>query len=158
VTNKYAFLEELNRCKYIFLRDISEHQENALRLLIEEAIVSDEQVPLDAEIPSLGMGNQIISTDKCGLYEVTFESYIGYSVKNEGLFHHDEGDVVESGVNACVYSKSKYLDFMKLASHAEVLEKPATHYCFHFENHIVDVLSTSQPRVSGVQRRSSKPC
>src|SRR5204862_8221518 len=78
----------VNRVKYVYLRDISEPQENSLRLVVEEAVenrsetgfVRDPTSPL-AEI--LKDAWPIESTDKSRSFEFHWDRYVAYLVTDE---------------------------------------------------------------------------
>lgn len=88
-------IEQINSRRYIFLTEISEPEENSLRLVIEEGRL-DEQITdkdlekaaneIDETINSIVLGSFSIVTDEnCFLYEISFETYIAYSIRNESF-------------------------------------------------------------------------
>jgi len=74
------YFENINNHKYIYLGGISEPEDNCLRFIIEEAGVSAEETTIEMGKSELSGLRSIEVTDKSCIYEVTFETYIGYSV------------------------------------------------------------------------------
>lgn len=138
------YFDEINFCKYLYLKEISEPEDNSLRVVIEEAIAGDKSgVVSDAGLS----GNEIIVTDESRVFEIYFDSYIGYSVVDESLALPDDSEVFDGRI-FCVYEKSNYLDYLKKASFAsEDHPGPFVHYGFNCLNHIIDIASTDEPEI-----------
>lgn len=140
------YFNEINAHKYIYLGFIGEPKDNSLRLIIEEAAVESSYGPVAAEEFELG-GSGISVSDKSRVYEINFDTCIGYSVLDES-FALPNDDEIFKGRIFCVYEKSVYLEFLKKASFAcEDHPGPFIHYGFNCLNHIVDVASTHEPRI-----------
>lgn len=82
------------------------------------------------------------------IIQVELGSYIGYSVRNEPFTVWDRAEESE-GHAFRTYSKSQYLDFIKSGAIAdEVHAGPFGHYGMACLNHVVDVVSASEPVVT----------
>ncbi|WP_461534522.1 hypothetical protein [Spongorhabdus nitratireducens] len=139
------FFEQINSYKYAYLGHISEPEDNCLRLVIEGAGVSDNKIAKLAGIGVKVSSGAIETIGSDSVYEVYFDSYIGYSVRDESLSFPDDYEVYEGKIFG-IYSKSHYLDFISKASFASSEHPgPFKHYAFHCLNHIVDVVSADQP-------------
>ena len=136
--------DDINSCKYLYLKEISEPEDNSLRVIIEEAAEGNE-----SEIASgAGLsGNEIVVTNESQVFEIYFDSYIGYSVVDESLALPDDSEVFDGRV-FCVYEKSNYLDYLGKASFAsEDHPGPFVHYGFNCLNHIIDIASADEPEI-----------
>ena len=105
------YFENINKHKYLFLRDLRETDENDLRLIIEEAKATGPKEDLRIGEAVLNGTREIASTDDCAAYEVLFENYIGYSVMNESYMMMNDHDEYE-GQLFRVYAKSHFLNYV----------------------------------------------
>jgi hypothetical protein len=143
-------LQELDSCDHLYLNSISEPETNTLRLVLSEGIVSDRAETIvigDAEIPDVRL---IEVTAASRHFEVVWDSYISYAVRNESYCTWDK-DEEWSGKAFRVYSKSKFLDFIAIGTIAsDDYPGPFVHYEILCSDHIVDVASEHPPTVQRV--------
>jgi hypothetical protein len=140
---------DINSCPYLFLREMSEPEENSLRLLIEEGIVSAEATPIEVAGVVIEGGHRITSTENARLFEIYWDQYIAYGVRNESyVIGGDDSERFELGNLARIYSKSNFLDYMRKATFAsDEHPGPALHIEIICQSHIIDVLSIAVPSV-----------
>jgi hypothetical protein len=152
----YGLLAEVDLCEYLYLRELTEPKDNELRLLIEEAGVAEP--PSDVTVAGVTFASRPIeSTDESRLFEIKWDQYIAYSVRNESYAVIDEYEIVEMGRRACLYTKSRFLDYVKKATFAsENYPGPFRHIGINCLNHTIDVIATVTPTIRdlrGVNRR-----
>jgi hypothetical protein len=144
-------LISLNRAKYLFLRDISEPEENSLRLVAEEAIADHTQTVLTPDATSrfaeiLKGASPIKAVEGCRRFELRWSRYVAYLVTEEtvgsGGRYEDE---VYTGKLFRVYVKSHFLDYLSrdTGGHFE----PILHYKLICQNHLIDVAAYGPPEV-----------
>jgi hypothetical protein len=140
----------INACEYIFLRDYWEPEENALRIVIEEAKANG---PLqDILSPS---GRIIIrdtvaieSDPTCRVFALEWPSYVAYCVRNESFTSWDNEEAFE-GRHFRVYSKSHFRDYVARGTFAtDDYPGPLKHWCIVCQNHLVDVVGCVEPEIS----------
>lgn len=138
------YFNEINSCKYLYLKEISEPEDNCLRVIIEEAITGNKlEVVSDTGLS----GNEIAVTDESRIFEIYFDSYIGYSVIDESLALPDDSEVFDGRI-FCVYEKSNYLDYLRRSSFAsDDHPGPFVHYGLNSLNHIIDIASADEPEI-----------
>jgi hypothetical protein len=144
-------IDQIDKHKWLYLTAIGEPEDNVLRLVIEEAR-SDEN-PQTTKIGSLDLGETsgIVSDARCFAYELVFGRYVAYSVRDESFTQVDEEEV-HTGRLACVYSKSKFLDYVRSSTFAsDEYPGPITHYGFNCLNHIVDVAALGKPTITVIR-------
>jgi hypothetical protein len=141
----------LNQAKYLYLRHISEPEENSLRLVVEEAKADRTETvstrnrtgPL-AEI--LKGASPIKSVEGRRAFELQWSRYVAYLVTEEevGSGGSDE-DEVYTGKLLRQYTKSHFLDHLSrdTGGHTE----PILHYKLICQNHLLDIASYSPPEV-----------
>ena len=141
------FFSEINSYKYIYLTHIDEPEENMLRLIIQEGIISEEEKTLDLGAAKFEEFREISVTDESKAYQVIFESYIAYSVVNESYSQWDDYEVFKGKVFR-IYQKSRFLDYLKLDTFA-TKDYPGTfeHFGFACSNHIVNIASQIKPTI-----------
>ncbi|MCR6663820.1 MAG: hypothetical protein NVV60_11930 [Luteimonas sp.] len=142
--------EELDTCNYLYLEAVSEPHANGLRLVLSEGIVSDKTETLtigDAEIPDV---RPVEVTDSSRWFEVVWDTYISYSVRNESYCSWDKNEEW-SGNAFRVYTKSMFLDFVSSSTFAsDDYPGPFVHYEIVCSDHIIDVASEHPPTVRRV--------
>ena len=157
-------IQQLNECKWLFRREISEPEDNSLRLLIEEARSGD--VPEDITINNVTLqGLRKVEHDSsCRIFEVTWESYISYCVVNESYASVDKPGTY-TGQKVRVYSESPFLEYVHSATFASAdYPGPYKHVAVLCENHIIEVAATVEPRVRLVKPgrpravKDAQPC
>ncbi len=120
-----SVIEALQRCEWLFLRSIEDPGTNTLRLVVEEARAgakaTTENVPAARSLPGLQDILQdarlIEHTDGCSVFEVYWDSYVAYSVRNESFVANDKYEQSE-GRLFVRYSKSRFLDYVALGTFA----------------------------------------
>jgi hypothetical protein len=139
---------EIDACKYLFLRELGEPEENSLRLVIEEAKASGPPEDFEAVPGKVIRGVRAIESDStCRAFELVWPSYVAYSVRNESFCTRDKEELWE-GRLICLYSNSHFLDYVMRATFAsEDYPGPLRHWGVNCLNHVVDVVSTEDPRM-----------
>lgn len=141
----------LNQVKYLYLRNISEPEDNSLRLVVEEAIADHNQVGSMQDSSSLSAEIRkdawpIRSTDKCRAFELKWSRYVAYLVTEEGVGSGaSDEDEVYTGDVLRVYTKSHFLDHLSRDTAGHI--GPILHYKLICQNHLIDVASYSPPEV-----------
>ena len=141
-------IEQINNHKYLYLTEIGEPEDNALRLVIEEAIPDFEEREIKIGASLVTGFRDIVSDERCFAYEFIFNSYIAYSVINESFDQADKAEFY-TGKLFRNYSKSNFLDYLKVSTFATA-EHPGvfSHYQLIALNHIVNVASINSPQIS----------
>jgi hypothetical protein len=152
---------ELNQYRYIALLEIGETDDWKFRILLAElkvidkpTLVSVDKHPNEIERTLLAGTNPIEITEKSAIYEITFNDYIMYSVRNESYVHGNDYDEYE-GDHFRIYSKSQFLDFLNISTFAaHDFPGPFKHYGFITSDHIVDIASVESPNCTRVDKNA----
>jgi len=138
---------------------ISEMGTNGLRLILQEAVMSDpvdEATLAQAATPELrellASSRPIVHQAGCRVFELIWSSYIGYSVENESFARPEPAGSVGEGNLLIVYSKSVYLDYLAKATFAND-DHPGSfqHWAIRCLDHVVNVASCNEPVVRLLQ-------
>src|SRR5687768_18383807 len=100
---------EIDSCSYLLLREIAELDHNGVRLIIEEGQVSPEAMSIKVGSTEIKDGHSVESTDDSRLFELVWDYYVAYSVRNESFVTCDEHEKW-TGRRLCFYSESHFLD------------------------------------------------
>ncbi len=140
-----GILEDLNNHDELFLLEVGEPNDNVLRLVLSEAGVV-EDVPSGVNDPTSSY-RLISAFEGAARYEIIFESYVAYAVRNESFTVRDDEEKW-TGRLFCVYERSKFLEFILGATIASN-EHPGAfiHYGFNCANHVVDIAAVGPPVV-----------
>jgi hypothetical protein len=151
VTNLFQLI---NQHRFLYLIEICEPEDNVLKLTLAEAKVSGSRENIEIGGGEIKDTAPIVVAEDSSVYEVIFDQYIAYSVRNESYTHLDKEEEFE-GRLACIYTKSRFLDYVSVSTFAsDDFPGSFKHYGFNCLNHIVDIVSTSPPKI--VELRSNR--
>jgi hypothetical protein len=144
---------DLMQVRHVDFLGVKETEENTLRLyfcrtkILPEPLVIGDLVYQDAGV--------FVADEQLPVIQVEFQTYIGYSIRNESYTVWDDTEEFE-GKWFRIYTKSKYLSFIAQGTVADdVYPGPFKHYGMACFDHIVDVVSTSAPKVTEI--KTSQP-
>lgn len=146
-------IDDIDTCDNLFLEEIGEPADNALRLKLVEARPGGAPGPVDAEPDAvlrelLRTSTRIEHGPGCKIIELYWPSYVAYSVRNESYCVPDEYETFD-GRLFLRYTRSRYLDFVASATFADAgYPGPFVHYGIFCLNHIIDVVSVTPPTVN----------
>lgn len=107
---------------------------------------TNEQSYLDL-INIQGRSTIVQDDNRFPIIEIEFDSYIGFSIRNESYTEWDEYQKFEGKIFR-IFERSRYLDFIKLSTFAtEDYPSPHKHYGIAGLNHIVDIVSIDDPKI-----------
>ncbi|WP_413376368.1 hypothetical protein [Paenibacillus taichungensis] len=96
-------------------------------------------------INTQGSSMIIQDDDRFPIIEIQFDSYIGFSIRNESYTSWDTYEEFEGKIFR-IFERSRYLDFIRLSTFAtEDYPGPYKHYGVAGLNHIVDIVSIKDP-------------
>jgi hypothetical protein len=139
--------DEIEACRFLFLRDLSEPEPNSLKIVVEQAKAGP---PGDIEIAGkIVSGTQPLeSDDSCRLFELCWSSYVAYSVLNESYTQEDKSEQWEGRLFR-LYSKSHFRDYVARATFAgDEYPGPLRHWSLGCLWHIVDVIACTEPQIN----------
>ncbi|WP_150526827.1 hypothetical protein [Roseibium sediminis] len=142
-------LSALNSCPYIFLVSHEEAPDCLdLRIVVQEARAEKELSPIktgDAKIDKvLGRGHAITSEPNFRTFTITFENYVGFSIRSESYVEPEPEEDFSRKLRS--HSRSAFLDFIQKSTFADqVLDEPILHYSVVCLDHVIDVACTALP-------------
>lgn len=145
------FATALNSCPYIFLVSYEEAPDLLdLRLVLHEARAENELSAIetgDAEVDQvLGEGYAITSDPSFREFTITFESYVGFSIRDESYAKAVREEDYSKKLRS--YSKSAFLDFIEKSTFAqEVRDEPILHFAVICSDHVIDVACAAPPTI-----------
>ena len=150
----------LNEARYLFLRDISEPEENSLRLVVEEAIADHTQNisttdPASPFAEILKGASQVKAVEGCRRFELQWRRYVAYLVTEESVGSGGNyEDEVYTGKLFREYTKSHFLDLLArdTGGHFE----PILHYKLICQNHLIDVAAYGPLEVRLLENSGTK--
>lgn len=158
------YLDKINDLKYIFLHKLVDMDG---RLCIDlcaytafpiskQAVEQIREEDGNIAIAEILQNSVEIIPNFSPIYRITFESYIGYNVRNESYVCADKSEtyiLADNQTNKSdliygnkfrLYTKSKYLEYLHKNAFADQLEV-YSHYEICCENQIIDVASADTP-------------
>ena len=140
--------EAIDACRWVFLREIGEPQDNSLRIVIEEAKADGPPKDIGILQGNVISGTRPIESDASSrAFALLWPSHVAYAVRNEAFCMLD-GEELWEGRLFCLYSKSHFLDYVARATFASA-DYPGSlrHWGINCLNHIVDVVSAADPQI-----------
>ena len=150
-------IAEIDDCRFLFLIDLREGSRNSLHVQVAEGRPGGSPKSIKIADTEISDCTPIEITDESRVFEIIWNSYVGYSVLNESYATPSDEDRGE-GNRFRIYSKSRFIQFMSQATFAcDDYPGPTRHYCVGCEDQILHVVSVDPPtvrRVRGSQRTS----
>jgi len=144
-------LAELQAQECLFLDSIDEPEANSLRLVVSAARpqpFSDEAAdpPVPGAVP-------VFPDSTTPVFEVIFESCVGYLVRNESYARNLPEESWEGSPTVRQYNASAFLEYIRRSTIAtDDYPGPLRHYAVICVDHVVDVVSTVPPVVRPRER------
>jgi hypothetical protein len=141
--------QEVDDCRYLYLRRLWEPRDNHLCMIIDEAMITDEAVDVPESVTPI---RPIVVAPQSRAFQLVWARYVAYSVTNESFRVRGEVDGVASGRLLVVYEQSDYLNYLRRVTwDTGDVFGPIVHVGVRCLNHIVDVVSFGPPEVQPVQ-------
>lgn len=153
-----SLIDEINSHKSLTLIDYGEPKLNCFRVVIGEDRVLGEIEDIKIGEVTLSGSRPVGFDDLCRIYEITFDSYVIYSIRNESCCTRDYSEVF-TGHLFRVYSKSHFLEYVRTSTFTPewfpwACGTPA-HYEVICNDHIIDVFCVKEPKIT-ISRESRK--
>ncbi len=155
-----AMWDEFNACKYLYLRETNEPEENSLRLVVEEAGPVgprfDREVASGATVEGV---RAIESDDQCRLFELIWPSCVAYCVLDESFASEESDQGLDGGSKLQKYRKSRFSDYVAQATFAACVypDRTLAHWRVVCLDHVVDVVGWSEPAVRRLRPANIEP-
>ncbi|WP_156407773.1 hypothetical protein [Achromobacter sp. Root83] len=153
-------------CKYLYLDKLFEPAENQLAMRVLEATdggsvptaILDAE-PLEPVKAILAQAKSIEHCIGCRIFDITWHSYVGYSVLNESFALPEPKTSIGIGRLFVEYQSSTYLEYLNRASWACAEHPgPYRHWAALCLNHIVDVASVDEPKITVSVAQTNQIC
>jgi hypothetical protein len=130
----------------LYLTYIGEPSENQLRIVVAEGLLG-ETSKIDIDGVDLGEGRPILVTDHSRSFELRWDNYVAYAVRNES-FWKGEGDELPRGKMLERRFDTAFFQYVSATTFADdEYPGPLEHWSLTTLNHCVDVVSVGPPRV-----------
>lgn len=143
--------ENVGMEKGTFLVKLEEGEDNNLTIIIALSYTGEkgEDIPqaTNGVLKNIFKNTIPVYKDWQNVYEIYFDSYVMYQVRNESFTSFDKEEI-RCGKRLIIFEKSKLLDYVKTVIWAD--EKyfgEYKHYGIYTENQIIDVISQTEPKV-----------
>lgn len=155
--------KEINeKCKTVpFMLSLEDTPDNVLRIVIAFPMEDEEGADLDnfpepykSRVEDILIHAKPVYEDMEQVYEIIFDDYIIYQNRNESYTSWDDYEV-RKGKYLIIFEKSRLLDYYEDVlfdfDDEETKRNKRKHYGIYTENHILDVISNSEPSVRKIQ-------
>ena len=136
-----------------FLLSLSDDQDLTLRVVIafpKDGEAGTDPRSLNEKVKELLDKYVPVGADMDQVYEIVFENYILYQMRNESYTSWDEYEV-RKGRYLIVFERSRLLDYYEDSifdfDSEETRKTQRKHYGIYTENHILDIISNEPPKI-----------
>lgn len=153
---------EDNECKYKgvpFLLETKDGPDNLLSVTVAFPVTGRKTDCKDIEenrqIKNILENAIPVYPSKKDIYNITFNGYILYQIRNESFCSLDNYEE-KIGTHFVIYTKSRLLDYLNQVTDCQVLPCGTyypgkwKHYGIITNNHILDIISDSEPVITAV--------
>lgn len=137
-----------------FLLNVNEDEDNNVRFTIsltcEEEIHAEINDVEQNSIYNILKNKNLIRKDEKEIYEISFERYILYQIRNESFCSWDDYEL-RQGKFFIIFEKSRLLDTLPLITDCQIGDDGEAypgkwkHYGIYCQNHIIDIISHNEP-------------
>lgn len=155
--------KEINdKCKTApFLLSLEDTPDNVLRIVIafpmegeEGADIDNFPEPYKSRVEDMLIRSRPVYEDMDQVYEIVFDDYVIYQNRNESYTVWDDYEI-RRGNYLIIFEKSRLLDYYEdvlFDFDDEVTKREKRkHFGIYTENHILDVISNSEPRIRKIE-------
>ncbi len=140
-----------------FLIKSEEGEDNCVRFTVSLSCVGEKNPDIDdIEIEALKdilSKAALLCPDKNNTYEIRFERYLMYQVRNESYCSWDHYEI-RKGSSFIIFEKSRLLDMLPVITDCQILADTLPgewkHYGIYCLNHIIDVISCNEPIITRI--------
>lgn len=140
-----------------FLLSLEDTPDNVLRVVIAFPMEGEEGADLDSfpepyksKVEEMLIHSRPVYEDMDQVYEIIFEDYVIYQNRNESYTVWDDYEI-RKGNYLIIFEKSRLLDYYEDVlfdfDDEETKREKRKHYGIYTENHIIDVISNSEPKI-----------
>ena len=150
------------KCKTApFLLSLEDTPDNVLRIVIAFPMEGEEGTDIDnfpepykSRVEDMLIHSRPVYEDKEQVYEIVFDDYVIYQNRNETYTVWDDYET-RRGNYLIIFEKSRLLDYYEDVlfdfDDEETKREKRKHYGIYTENHILDVISNSEPRIRKIE-------
>lgn len=141
-------------CGYPFVLKINDDMDNRLIITVSLPVRGDKGGNIveteNEKIKELMKSAFPIYPSQDMIYEIIFDDYIAYQVRNETFCAKDDYEI-KKGEYFIFFERSRYLDQIQTITDCSQFEDGSyypgkwTHYGVYANNHIIDVISHQEP-------------
>lgn len=132
----------------LFLTEIGEPSDNELRIVVAEGLLG-EPMKIELEGIDLGEGREIEVSSMSHSFEINWDNYVAYVVRNESFWMAEKGEPPFSGDHLYQRFNSAFQRYVFSTTFGnDEYPGPLEHWCLNTLNHIVDVMSVGPPSVT----------
>ncbi|GAB3257675.1 hypothetical protein [Chitinimonas naiadis] len=145
-------LNALQACSALELINVIEPAEHKLRIVVSEAAPDDNSGLLSRPAPQSHGPSPIGPSGAPLVFELSWSSYIGYTVLNECYVSADRYETFE-GQLLVEYSRAHYMDYIAAATFANTeYPGPIRHWGLFCLDHVINIASVDAPVIRRLDR------
>ena len=140
-----------------FLLSLEDTPDNVLRIVIafpmegeEGADIDDFPEPYKSRVEDILIHSRPVSEDPNQVFEIVFDDYVIYQNRNESYTVPDDYEIGR-GNYLIIFEKSRLLDYYEDVLFDFDDEETKREKRNDTENHILDVISNSEPRIRKIE-------
>lgn len=136
----------------LYLREIGEPSDNRLRIVVSEGLLG-KPAKVDIAGVDLGEARPIEVTDESRSFELRWDNYVAYAVRNESFWNAEEGEpaFVKHLQQRFESAFFRYISATTFAD--DVYPGPLEHWSLSTLNHCVDVISVGPPHIFPIKTK-----
>ena len=146
-----------------FLLSLQDTPDNELHVVIAFPMEGEEGAdqenfpePYKSKVEDILIHSKPVYEDMDQVYEIVFEDYVIYQNRNESYTVWDDYEI-RKGKYLIIFEKSRLLDYYEDVlfdfDDEETKRDKRKHYGIYMENHILDVISNSEPLIRKIEWR-----
>lgn len=131
----------------LYLTHIGEPAENELRIVVTEGLLG-ETTRIDVDGIDLGEGRPIVMTKESRSFELSWNNYVAYAVRNESFWKGEDGELPRSKMLERRFGSAFFRYVSETTFADDEYPGPLEHWSLTTLRHCIDVVSVGPPQVA----------
>ena len=143
-----------------YILKICDGTNNILKLIVTLPLLGEKGSEVsntgDKELDEILKESYPVLINYNEIYEIVFENYIMYQIRNESFANPDENTKI-SGKYFVIIKNSSYLKMVKnITFYSDIFDDKYIHYGIFSWNHVVDIISAEKPKIRKLENNTEE--
>ena len=143
-----------------YILNINDNIDNVLKIIVSLPYSGEKGSEVsntgDKELDEILKESYPVLINYNEIYEIVFENYIMYQIRNESFANPDENSKI-LGKYFVIIKNSSYLKMVKnITFYNDIFDNKYMHYGIFSWNHVIDIISAEEPKIAKLENHTEE--